>query len=226
MSTNVATTCRDIKELLPIAQTACNLFLSECKKQGVDVFITETYRSQDRQNYLFAQGRTEPGKIVTWTKSSRHTSRLAWDIACNGNNLYDKSILTKAGQIAAKLGITWGGTWSTPDMPHFEIESNWKPPKGSVDMTKDEAIVIIREKCKFDDNTMLYLQMYRYSGSMITRLASAIARGSGVGKSITKDEALKVIKGKCGFDENTMLYLEMYRYSESMIIRLAEQMIK
>lgn len=134
MSTNVATACRDIGELSPLAQTACNLFLSECKKQGLNIFITETYRSQDRQNYLYALGRTEPGKIVTWTRNSRHTSRLAWDIACKGANLYNNETLSKAGQIAAKLGITWGGNWDTPDRPHFEISKDWKAPKEETEM--------------------------------------------------------------------------------------------
>lgn len=128
MSMNVATACRDRRQLTPLAQVACNLFLSECKNNGIDLFVTETYRSQDRQDYLYAQGRTEPGNIVTWTKSSRHTSRLAWDVACNGAYLYDKSLLRKAGQIGAKLGIVWGGNWSTPDMPHFEISTSWNSP--------------------------------------------------------------------------------------------------
>ena len=122
-------TYRDINELTPLAQRACRLFMETCRAEGLDIFITETYRSQKRQNELYAQGRTEPGKIVTWTKNSRHTSRRAWDIACNGSNLYDSVILTKAGRIAEKLGITWGGTWTPPDMPHFEITNNWKEPK-------------------------------------------------------------------------------------------------
>lgn len=125
---NVATSCRDIKELNPLAQTACNLFLSECKRNNINIFITETYRSQGRQDYLYAQGRTRSGQIVTWTKKSNHTGRMAWDIACNGGNLYDKNMITKAGNIAKSLGITWGGSWKTPDMPHFEITSNWKSP--------------------------------------------------------------------------------------------------
>lgn len=127
---NVKTSCRDILELNSKARTACNLFLRECKKQGINIFITETYRSQERQNYLYEQGRARAGNKVTWTKNSRHTSRRAWDIACSPpNRLYDINIINKAGAIATKLGITWGGTWSTPDKPHFEINSNWKEPK-------------------------------------------------------------------------------------------------
>ncbi|MDP2090783.1 MAG: hypothetical protein Q8K30_04255 [Candidatus Gracilibacteria bacterium] len=37
------------------------------------IFITESWRSQERQNYLYSLGRTIPGKTVTWTKDSEHT---------------------------------------------------------------------------------------------------------------------------------------------------------
>lgn len=122
--------CRDIKELAPLAQEACTLFLAECKKQGINVFITETYRSQERQNYLYEQGRSRPGQVVTWTKNSNHTGRMAWDIACSPpNNLYDANVLKKAGQVAKTLGIEWGGNWKPLDTPHFQISSTWKKPK-------------------------------------------------------------------------------------------------
>jgi len=133
MSTSVTTTCRDLAELLPAAQTACRLLFQECFKVGIkNIFITETYRSQERQNYLYAQGRTRPGQIVTWTLNSNHKSRLAWDIAVGPpQSLYDVTTLNKVGTIAKKLGITWGGTWTgNIDRPHFEVKSNWKMPKG------------------------------------------------------------------------------------------------
>lgn len=131
-------TCRDINELTPTAQKACRLFLSKCAAAGLDIFITETYRSQKRQNELWEQGRTKPGQIVTWTLNSRHTSRRAWDIACNGTTLYDMSVLRQAGAIAAKLGITWGGTWTTPDYPHFEITTDWKEPEEVEEVTQEQ----------------------------------------------------------------------------------------
>lgn len=134
----MSNTCRDINALTPTAQKACRLFLEKCKEAGLDIFITETYRSQKRQNELWEQGRTKPGQIVTWTLNSRHTSRRAWDIACNGPTLYDRNILTQAGNIAAKLGITWGGMWSTPDYPHFEVDENWKAPEEEEEMTQEQ----------------------------------------------------------------------------------------
>jgi len=130
---SVTTTCRDLAELLPVAQTACRLHFQQCYKAGIkNIFVTETYRSQARQNYLYAQGRTRPGKIVTWTLSSNHTSRLAWDIAvAPPKPLYDVDTLTKVVAIARKLGITWGGDWTRNiDRPHFEVKRNWKMPRG------------------------------------------------------------------------------------------------
>ncbi|WPK12221.1 M15 family metallopeptidase [Lysinibacillus louembei] len=130
---SVTTTCRDLSELLPAAQIACRLLFQECYKTGIrNIFITETYRSQERQNYLYAQGRTRPGAIVTWTLNSNHKSRLAWDIAvAPPQSLYDIATLNKVGAIARKLGITWGGDWTgNIDRPHFEVKATWRIPTG------------------------------------------------------------------------------------------------
>lgn len=131
--TSVTTTCRDLSELLPQAEQACLLLFQECAKAGItNIFITETYRSKERQKYLYAQGRTRPGQIVTWTLKSYHANRLAWDIACSSpTTLYDVATLNKVGAIARKLGITWGGDWQdNMDRPHFEVTMNWSVPKG------------------------------------------------------------------------------------------------
>lgn len=149
--TNVTTTCRDLAQLLPVAQMACKLLFQECYKVGIrNIFITETYRSQERQNYLYAQGRTRPGAIVTWTLDSKHKSRLAWDIAvAPPMSLYDVATLNKVGAIAQKLGITWGGqkSWvdaSKTDRPHFEVLPTWEIPKGY----KLEGTVIVPSNSK------------------------------------------------------------------------------
>lgn len=150
----VTTACRNISELTPPAQKACNLFMAKCKAAGYDVFITETYRSQARQDYLYSLGRTRPGSKVTWTHNSRHTSRRAWDIATRGGDLYNKAVLQGCGKIAASLGITWGGTWSTPDTPHFEISTNWKEPKEDINMDELRAL---QEKVGYIDDTVTRL---------------------------------------------------------------------
>lgn len=137
---SIYTACRDISELCPTAQKACRLFLEKCEEKGLKVLITETYRSQERQNYLYEQGRTRSGKIVTWTKNSRHTSRRAWDICKNkkGEEYSDSNFFKECGKIAKELGITWGGEWKTADTPHFEIDKNWSYEEENV--TENEAL--------------------------------------------------------------------------------------
>ncbi|MCS1392960.1 M15 family metallopeptidase [Lysinibacillus boronitolerans] len=167
--TSVTQTCRDLSELTAAAQTACRLLFQECFKSGINfIFITETYRSQARQNYLYEQGRTRPGQKVTWTLKSNHTSRRAWDIAvAPPRNLYDISTLSKVGAIAKKLGIEWGGYWQAGnyDAPHFEIPSNWVMPKGYKlegevivpSNSKMKVQLIVKDKPKEkDDETMRF----------------------------------------------------------------------
>ena len=149
---DVTTQCRDISELTPAAQRACRLFLERCAQRGLDVFITETYRSQERQDYLYSLGRTRAGSKVTWTRNSRHTSRRAWDIACRGGTLYNAVVLAQCGAVAAELGITWGGTWKTPDTPHFEVSENWKYGEEDEPMTEAE-----RQKMKDIDESLTNL---------------------------------------------------------------------
>src|SRR5688500_3622141 len=79
-----------IKELVPDAQSACLAWLNDCWQYGFRFKILEAFRSQDRQNALYAQGRTKPGNKVTWTLNSVHTTRLALDIApCHCKNKDD-----------------------------------------------------------------------------------------------------------------------------------------
>lgn len=148
---DVTKTIRDISELTEKAQKACSLFMEKCKQQGLNVLITETYRSQERQNYLYEQGRTRPGNIVTWTKKSRHTSRRAWDICKNvkGQEYSDSNFFKQCGEVAKSLNITWGGTWSTPDTPHFEISEDWLIPEEVNEMTDAEKKEFeqLKEQC-------------------------------------------------------------------------------
>lgn len=148
---DITKACRDIQELSPLAQIACNLFLEECKKVGLNVCITETYRPQARQNWLYEQGRTRAGNVVTWTKNSRHTGRMAWDICQNvrGREYSDNTFFSKCGEVAKRLGITWGGSWSTPDKPHFEINKSWKSPKEN-EMVEQGTIIVDGKECKVD----------------------------------------------------------------------------
>ena len=116
----MAKTYREISELREGARTACKVFLAACESQGLDVFVTETYRSQARQDELYAQGRTKPGQIVTWTLKSNHSGRHAWDISFRSTGYNDRSKFERAGKIGKSLGIEWGGDWKKQDLPHYQ----------------------------------------------------------------------------------------------------------
>jgi peptidoglycan L-alanyl-D-glutamate endopeptidase CwlK len=93
--------------------------------KGYPVLITSTYRDDEKQNALYAQGRTKPGSIVTNAKAgqSLHNYRLAFDICKNirGQEFNDAKFFSTAGAIGREMGLTWGGDWKSPDRPHFEF---------------------------------------------------------------------------------------------------------
>ncbi len=54
------------------------------QEYGYTVQVVETTRSQERQDALYAQGRTAPGDVVTWTRNSRHLAGNAADVVIDG----------------------------------------------------------------------------------------------------------------------------------------------
>jgi len=117
--------CRDLNELLPYVKELAQQLVAKCSQIGVPICITETYRSQERQNELYKQGRTTKGQIVTWTKNSKHITRRAFDFVPLKNGQADWNDLSKFKRVAdigKTLGLTWGGDWSTPDRPHFQYD--------------------------------------------------------------------------------------------------------
>ena len=144
---DITKACRDLSELLPEVKKGAELFLEECKKQGLNVLITETYRPQARQDWLYEQGRTRAGKKVTWTKKSKHTSRRAFDICKNVRGReYDNSdgFFKKCADIAVSIGFTAGYYWDKQDMPHIQLDVGGhiknNTSKGGSHMKKDVVV--------------------------------------------------------------------------------------
>jgi peptidoglycan LD-endopeptidase CwlK len=91
-------------------------------------------RTEADQAALYAQGRTAPGKIVTWTMNSKHRRQVdgfghALDLIAfiDGKAVWTEEpyyAISKAMFDAAKLvgvELRWGGTFDTFDGPHFEL---------------------------------------------------------------------------------------------------------
>jgi len=87
---------------------------------GHEVRVVETYRSQERQLELYAQGRTAPGPVVTWTQRSAHTEGLAVDVIVDGG--YDnEQAFERLQRIAREEGLK---TLGPSDRGHLELDRN------------------------------------------------------------------------------------------------------
>lgn len=113
-------------------------FIAECASVNLDILIYCTYRSNEEQDQLYAQGRTEPGHIVTNAQAgqSAHNYRLAFD-GCPlmaGKPMWQEPLSgphwAQYGQIAQSCGMEWGGAWTSfVEGPHCQM-ANWKQVAG------------------------------------------------------------------------------------------------
>ena len=136
---------RLISDLTPEAQAAYLSWHDEMTLAQLPYMITSTLRDVEMQLWLWAQGRTRPGKIVTWTMRSRHLPRppsnksIAWDFAIlidpkkptwdvkvdvNRDRVPDYK---QAADLAVKLGLAAGFYFKNqqgepqPDSVHIEL---------------------------------------------------------------------------------------------------------
>ena len=80
---------RDLSDLDSDVVAGVEALLLQAQKAGHRLTINETYRSQDRQDWLFQQGRSRGGNLVTWTLTSDHSSGRALDLRAPSQAGYD-----------------------------------------------------------------------------------------------------------------------------------------
>ena len=131
---------RSLNRLVGVNENLVNVVKRAIEISEVDFMFIEGLRTKLRQEELYAQGRTKPGKVVTWTMKSKHIDGLAVDIApCNKDgsiNWNDLKMFDKMADAmfkAAKelnINIRWGRDWDMDgirgekgetDSPHFEL---------------------------------------------------------------------------------------------------------
>lgn len=121
---------RDLGDLRPDVAANCRTLLSLCKQQGLNVLVTQTMRDNEYQAALYAQGRTQPGSIVTNSKTTTfHGCGLAFDFCKNvkGHEYDDPAFFAAVAAIAKGMGFSWGGDWkSFPDKPHLQWDAHGK----------------------------------------------------------------------------------------------------
>lgn len=106
-----------------------------------DFMVLEGVRTRARQIELYAQGRTKPGRVVTWTLESNHFPQadgfghavdlVPYPVDWNDLEKFDavaKSMFAAATELG--IAIRWGADWDRDgkprergetDSPHFEL---------------------------------------------------------------------------------------------------------
>ena len=177
---------RDVKSLHPELQNIIFEFLRLCAGAELPVLITETIRSVEYQNWLFAQGRTRPGAIITNCQGdgyqSGHQWGVAFDFCRNVRGLeFDTSdgFFQRVGIIGEGFGLTWGGRWKTPDMPHFEMLKFM--PNSSTKFLKDNFQTPERFMLSWfpaDDSEQKNVMRYTVNGGRVMMVESINVNGS------------------------------------------------
>ena len=118
---------RSLDDLLPQVKSRVEAFIAACKAEGIDLLVTSTYRDNESQNALYAQGRTTPGKIVTNAKAGQsfHNFRCAVDVVplVAGKPRWDvkDEVWQKIGKLGKAAGLEWAGDWKRfREYPHFQ----------------------------------------------------------------------------------------------------------
>jgi D-alanyl-D-alanine carboxypeptidase len=107
----------DLALLEPLTRQLVLGIIEQAKDMGFEMMVFETYRSQARQQQLFAAGSTQLKQVGV------HHYGLACDIvkSVNGEPSW-KGDFSFLGQLAHSAGLIWGGDWGTPNQHHTFID--------------------------------------------------------------------------------------------------------
>ena len=169
---------RDINDLHPTLKRGATELIKRMQLLGFPVLLTATYRDNEYQNSLYAQGRTTSGSIVTNAKGgqSMHNHRLAFDICKNirGAEFNDVKFFDTAGRIWTEMGGEWGGSWvGFSDKPHMQFTNGVKDfdifggKKLAQDIKMKWENIVIKEPIKEDKYMITRLEIIK-NGKKIT----------------------------------------------------------
>jgi RHS repeat-associated protein len=124
--TGDAVSDKRIQSLHPAIRMQATDFIKEANtsSDATLIRVAQGFRTYAEQDAIYAEGRTTPGKIVTWVKGgfSNHNFGLAFDIVGITNGILDYNLdWNSLSTLGKSKGFEWGGDWKkNKDMPHFE----------------------------------------------------------------------------------------------------------
>ena len=128
-----------IATLLPEVRPYARALIHEAAAAEITLKVISGTRTYAEQDALYAQGRTAPGPKVTNARGgySNHNHGIAFDVGVFSGDRYvpESSAYKAAGAIGRRLGLEWGGTWtSIVDEPHFQLRPTWAAGMSERDM--------------------------------------------------------------------------------------------
>ena len=115
---------RDTALLREDVEANVHIWLRLCEAEELPVLITQTVRDDEYQAYLYAQGRTRPGNVVTNSKRTTfHGAGLAVDFCKNvkGQEYSDRTFFDRVIALAKQVGFSSGADWkSFPEKCHLQ----------------------------------------------------------------------------------------------------------
>lgn len=104
---------RDLFLLEPVMRAAVVGIIQGAAELGIQLVVTETFRSKDRQKHLFDTGASKLREVGV------HHYGLACDFVKLINGKADWSgDWSFLGKLAETHGLIWGGDWGEPNKPH------------------------------------------------------------------------------------------------------------
>lgn len=126
---------RNVMDLCDQVVKKWGLVAAEMERLGTPVALVSTFRDWEMQDYLYSQGRTRAGKIITWVTAggSFHNVRRAvdaWPLNPETGKLDGYFVNTweavqmfrTLGRVGKEFGFQWGGDWTggKTDRPHLQ----------------------------------------------------------------------------------------------------------
>lgn len=137
---------RSEKRLAGVHPDLVKVLKAAVESLDFEVAVTEGVRTKARQTELYAQGRTKPGKIVTWSMASRHLTGHAVDLVPlqddgsidwnDKDRFFEIGSAMREESIRSGIPVRWGYDWDGDgvlnekgeyDGPHFELARSKYP---------------------------------------------------------------------------------------------------
>jgi peptidoglycan LD-endopeptidase CwlK len=117
-----------LSEVYPGLAKLVREMAAQLEAEGIDIRVTQSLRTMAEQEALYAEGRTEPGAVVTNAQPGYtwHQFGLAVDVAPLTPQGVDWNtshpVWGRIVAVGTGLGLMAGAEWrSFPDWPHFQL---------------------------------------------------------------------------------------------------------